>query len=172
MNKKSSTILLCRSGIISALYVGLTMAFGALAYGPLQIRPAEALCILPLFFPETIPGLFVGCMLANLLSGYGALDIVLGSLTTLISAVVTWGIGKALKQNFLSAILGGIPPVLFNAIVIPFVIILASPDESLSAYWVYFAQMLITQSVWVYALGMPLYFGIKRMRSRGDRYLN
>ena len=172
MNKKRSTILLCRSGIISALYVGLTMAFGALAYGPLQIRPAEALCILPLFFPETIPGLFVGCMLANLLSGYGALDIVLGSLTTLISAVVTWGIGKALKQNFLSAILGGIPPVLFNAIVIPFVIILASPDESLSAYWVYLAQMLITQSVWVYALGMPLYFGIKRMRSRGDSYLN
>jgi uncharacterized membrane protein len=111
-------------------------------------------------------------MLANLLSGYGALDIVLGSLTTLISAVVTWGIGKALKQNFLSAILGGIPPVLFNAIVIPFVIILASPDESLSVYWVYFAQMLITQSVWVYGLGIPMYFGIRKMRSRGDRYLN
>ena len=90
---KSLTVLLCRAGVTAALYAGLTIAFGSLAYGPLQIRPAEALCVLPLFFPETIFGLFVGCAMANLLSGYGAIDIVLGSIATLVAAVCTYGIG-------------------------------------------------------------------------------
>ncbi|MBQ9709733.1 MAG: QueT transporter family protein [Clostridia bacterium] len=163
---KSLTVLLCRAGVTAALYAGLTIAFGSLAYGPLQIRPAEALCVLPLFFPETIFGLFVGCAMANLLSGYGAIDIVLGSIATLVAAVCTYGIGCLFKQNVASALLGGLPPVLVNAIVIPFVIILATPGEGMGSYWVWFAQMLLTQSVWVYVLGMPLYFGIRRIKGK------
>ena len=168
MNKKqkSVTVLLCRAGVTAALYVGLTMAFGSLAYGPLQIRPAEALCILPIFFPETVFGLFVGCALANLFSGYGAMDIVLGSLATFVAAIATYGIGRVMKQSVVSAFIGGIPPVLVNAIVIPFVIILTSPGESAEMYWVYFFQIFFTQIVWVYALGLPLYFGVKRINGK------
>jgi hypothetical protein len=77
-------------------------------------------------------------MLANLLSGYGAIDIVLGSLTTLVASACTYLIGRALKEGIVSFLLGGIPPVILNAIVIPFVIILASPDGGMATYWVFF----------------------------------
>ena len=78
---------ICRAGIIAALYVALTCAFGAIGYqGFLEIRPAEALCILPLFYAEAIPALYVGCMLSNVISLYGVYDIFLGSLATLIAA--------------------------------------------------------------------------------------
>lgn len=162
-----TTRALARAGIIAALYVALTWVFGNLAYGPLQIRPAEALCLLPIFFIEAVPGLFVGCALANLLSGYGIYDIAFGSLTTLIAAMLTFIIGLLLRRNLLSAILGGIPPVLFNAIVIPFVIILGDTSTPMAAYWTMFGEFMLTQSVWVYALGIPLYFAVKKLRDKG-----
>lgn len=162
-----TTRALARAGVIAALYTALTWVFGDLAYGPLQIRPAEALCILPIFFIEAVPGLFVGCALANLLSGYGIYDIAFGSLTTLLAAVLTFAIGIILHRNLLSAILGGIPPVLFNAIVIPFVIILGDAETPITAYWIMFGEFALTQSVWVYALGLPVYFAVKRLREKG-----
>ena len=86
--KKLTTKMLCRAGIIAALYVALTYAFGALAYnGFLQIRPAEALTILPLFFPEAIPALYIGCMLSNIASPFWVYDVFVGSLATLAAAV-------------------------------------------------------------------------------------
>ena len=161
-----STRALARAGIIAALYAALTYAFAPVAYGPLQIRPAEALCILPIFFIEAVPGLFVGCALANLLSGYGLYDIGFGSLTTLAAAIVTYIIGVLLRGNFLSAVIGGIPPVLFNAVVIPFVIILGDANTPLSAYLTLFGEFMLTQSVWVYALGLPLYFAVGKLRRK------
>lgn len=166
-----TTRALARAGIIAALYAALTWVFGDLAYGPLQIRPAEALCILPIFFIEAVPGLFVGCALANLLSGYGIYDIAFGSLTTLIAAICTFIIGVLLCRNLLSAILGGIPPVLFNAIVIPFVIILGDSSTPMAAFWTMFGEFILTQSVWIYALGLPLYFAVKRLREKGIKVL-
>ena len=80
---------LALSGIIAALYA--VMAYFAsvfgVAYGPIQCRFSEALCVLPFFFPEATPGLFIGCLVANLLSPYGVLDIVFGSLATLLAAL-------------------------------------------------------------------------------------
>ena len=166
-----TTRALARAGIIAALYAALTYAFAPVAYGPLQIRPAEALCILPIFFIESVPGLFVGCALANLLSGYGIYDIAFGSLTTLVAAILTFIIGLILRRNFLSAVLGGIPPILFNAIVIPFVIILGDVETPMAAYWALFGEFMLTQSVWVYALGLPLYFAVKRLRVKGVKVL-
>ena len=160
---KFITKKLVRAGIIAALYAVLTYAFGDLAYGPFQIRPAEALSLLPIFYIEAVPGLYIGCMLANLISGYGIYDIFLGSLITLVASILTFIIGRALKENFLSAILGGIPPILFNAIGIPLIIILVSGD-SMALYWTIFGQMMLTQSVWIYALGIPLYFAILKLR--------
>lgn len=166
-----TTRALARAGIIAALYAALTWVFGNLAYGPLQIRPAEALCILPIFFIEAVPGLFVGCALANLLSGYGIYDIGFGSLITLLAATLTYILGLLLHRNLLSAILGGIPPVLFNAIGIPLIIILVTEGETMAVYWTYFGQFMLTQSVWVYALGLPLYFAVRKLREKGVKAL-
>ena len=166
-----TTRALARAGVVAALYAALTWVFGDLAYGPLQIRPAEALCVLPIFFIETVPGLFVGCALANLLSGYGIYDIAFGSLTTLLAAILTFIIGILLNRNLLSAILGGIPPVIFNAVVIPFVIILGDASTPMAAFWTMFGEFLLTQSIWIYALGLPLYFAVKRLRDKGVKVL-
>lgn len=162
--------MLTRAGLTAALYAVLTFAFAPLAYGPLQIRPAEALTLLPIFFPETIPGLFVGCFLANLLSGYGIYDMIFGSLITLIAAFGTYLIGRIFKEDLLSALFGGIPPVLLNAIGIPLIIILVTEGESMAVYWLYFGEFLLTQSVWIYALGVPLFYGVKRLRERQVKY--
>ena len=162
---------LARAGIIAALYTALTYVFQPVAYGAFQIRPAEALCILPIFFIEAIPGLFVGCALANIWSPNGIYDVVLGSPTTLFAAIITFIIGLALRRNLGSVILGGIPPVLFNAIVIPFVLVIGNEAMPIEAYWTTFGEIALTQCVWVYALGLPLYYGVKRLRDKGVKAL-
>ena len=109
--KRFTTKMLCRAGIVAALYVVLTWPLGALAFGTLgfQIRPAEALTMLPLFYPEAVPALYVGCLIANIITG-NAWDIGLGSLCSLIAALLTWGAGKLIKNTPLKLIAGGIFP--------------------------------------------------------------
>ena len=128
MNRVFSTKRLCRAGVIAALYVVLTYAFSAFAFGPFQVRPAEALCILPLLYAEAIPALFVGCLLSNLVSQYSVYDIVFGSLATLIAAFGTRAIGVYIKNTALKIILGGLFPVLVNAFVIPLIIVFVFGD--------------------------------------------
>lgn len=170
--KKLTTKMLCRAGIIAALYVALTYAFGALAYnGFLQIRPAEALTILPLFFPEAIPALYIGCMLSNIASPFWVYDVFVGSLATLVAAAGTWGIGKIFRSHVLRIAVGGLFPVLVNAFVIPVIIVFLCGDLSygtLSAtYWTYFGSLAVTEALWVYALGAPLYAFVHSMRKKG-----
>ena len=170
--KRFSTKMLCRAGIIAALYVALTYAFGAIAYnGFLQIRPAEALCVLPLFFPEAVPALYIGCMLANIASPFWVYDVFVGSLATLAAAFATWGTGKLLRNHVARIALGGFFPVAFNALVIPVIIVFLCGDLSYgtqaATYWTYAASLAVTEAVWVYALGAPLYFGVKSLRDKG-----
>lgn len=97
------------AGVVGALYAVLSYfaaVFGA-AYGPIQFRFSEALCVLPFLFPAAAPGLFVGCLAANLLSPYGALDIVFGSLATLSAALLT--------MKCPNRWLASLPPVVCNA---------------------------------------------------------
>jgi uncharacterized membrane protein len=162
-----TTKRLCRSGIIAALYAALTLAFAPVAFGPVQIRPAEALTILPLFFIESIPGLFIGCLIANLLSPYGFIDVVMGSLTTLIAAGLTYYIGKAIKKVNYKIIFGGMPPVLLNAFILPLVWALAGGS---GAFFANFFPIFLTQSVFVYAIGLPLYYSIISMQKKGNRF--
>ncbi len=162
---------LCRAGIIAALYVALTYSFGAIAYnGFLQIRPAEALCILPLFFPEAAPALYIGCMLSNIASPFWVYDVFLGSLATLLSAAGTWAAGKFLRSHAPKIVLGGLFPVLLNAFVIPVIIVFLCGDLTYGTravtYWTYVASLATTEAVWVYALGVPLYFFVYRMRTK------
>ena len=84
MSNTNSVRRLAFSAIIAAVYAALTMALGFMSYAGIQYRVAEALCVLPFFFPQTTWGLFIGCVIANLLSPAGPLDIVFGSLATLL----------------------------------------------------------------------------------------
>ena len=115
-NSRFTTHQLATAGVIAALYAVLAYfasIFG-IAYGPIQCRFSEALCVLPFLFPAATPGLFVGCLVANLLSPYGALDIIFGSLATLLAAVWT--------QHTHHKWLAPLPPVLCNAAIVGAVI--------------------------------------------------
>ena len=112
--KKNYTREIAFGGVIAALYVVLT-CFAAilnLANGAIQVRFSEALTILPVFTSAAIPGLTVGCVLANLLTGCAVWDVVFGSFATLIGAAGTWLLRK--KPN-----IAWIPPVLSNMAIIP-----------------------------------------------------
>jgi uncharacterized membrane protein len=168
-NKKFTTVMLCRAGIIAALYAVLTWMLGELAYGPIQIRPAEALTILPLFYVEAVPGLYVGCMLANLMSGYGIYDILLGSLATLIAGVFTYLTGRIIKNHIVKVIVGGFFPIIVNAFIVPAVWILAGMENVV--YWYEFAVMVLNEGIWVYVLGIPLYFAVNSLIVKGVRVM-
>lgn len=168
MNKLFTTKRLCRAGVISALYVVLTYAFSTFAFGPFQVRPAEALSILPLFFAEAVPALFIGCMLSNLLSAYTVYDIIFGSLASLLAGLCTYFVGKYFKRDGARIVLGGLFPVIINALVIPLIIVFLCGDTGgyggvWTAYFTMVAIFLGTQTVWVYGLGTPLYFSVKRI---------
>ena len=172
MKNKNLTKRLCRAGVIAALYVALTYVFMPFAYGPLQIRPAEALCILPLFFPEAVPALYIGCMLANIPSG--PIDVFLGSFATLLAALGTYSIGKFFKNKWLKLILGGIFPVVLNAFIIPLIIVFIYKDfgnysSTTVAYFSYVLSIGFTQLVWVYGLGSPLYFSLRKYFSKHNK---
>ena len=163
---------LCRAGVIAAVYVALTYAFMPLAFGPFQIRPAEALCILPLFFPEAVPALFIGCALSNITSPYAFYDVSFGSLASLLAAIGTYLVGKYVKKDGWKIALGGVFPVLFNALIIPALIVFIGGDvgvnQALSvAYFTYVGWIALSQSVFVYGLGTPLYYVVKKTFKRG-----
>ena len=113
MKSKNLTL----SATIAALYVILTgiAKLCGLDSGVIQVRFSEALCILPCFTPAAVPGLFIGCLLSNILSGGVIWDVIFGSLATLIGAIGT----RILRKNRYLAV---IPPILANTIIIPFVL--------------------------------------------------
>ena len=177
MKKFFTTKRLCRAGVIAALYAGLTYAFAPFAFGPLQVRPAEALCLLAAFFPEAIPGLYVGCMLSNLASPYFFYDVFLGSLATLLAAVFTYLVAKFLKKEPLRLILCGVFPVLFNALIIPLIIVFfCGGGEGFAsvaiAYFTYAGSIAFKEIVWVYGLVTLLYFQMKRIQRGGKDFFS
>ena len=124
------------SGIIAALYAVMayfSSVFG-IAYGPIQCRFSEALCVLPFLTPAAVPGLFLGCLVSNLLSPYGALDIVFGSIATLLAAIWT---GRVHRKW-----LAPLPPVVCNAIIIGAVVTVQQVPMDL--FWGTFAYNALT----------------------------
>ena len=110
-------LFLTQSAVIAAVYVVLTMVFAPISFGQsgIDIRLSEALTVLPMFTPAAIPGLFVGCVLSNILGGGVLLDVVFGSLATLIGACI----GYLLRRN---RWLVPLPTVIANTIIVPFVL--------------------------------------------------
>lgn len=127
---KDRVRFITHSSIIAALYVILTLLSAALnlASGPIQIRLAEALTVLPVFTSAAIPGLFIGCVLANFMSGCLVWDVVFGSLATLIGALCTHLLRK--KSKYLAVL----PPILANMVIVPAVLQYVYGEVQL--YWI------------------------------------
>lgn len=132
------------SGMIAALYAGLTVALSPLSFGPVQFRVAEALTLLPFLMPEAIPGLFIGCFLSNIAGGFGLIDIVVGSAATLTAAWLTY----KMPGIWLAAV----PPVVINALAVGIYlgVITGTPVFYSIIY------IGISQAVICFALGIPL----------------
>ena len=114
---KVNTLFLTQAACVAALYVLLTLLSNALGLASqmIQLRLSEVLCWLPILMPAAIPGLAVGCFLANLLTGAVWLDVIFGSLATLLGALGTYWLRR---RRWLSSL----PPVLANALIVPFVL--------------------------------------------------
>lgn len=140
----------------AALYAGLTFALAPISFGQIQLRVAEALCILPYFFPTAAPGLFIGCLAANLLCGAEPMDVIFGSLATFAAAAAVLGIKKAGWSPWLIPL----PSVIFNALVIGAlnVTVYALPFP----YWLSALYVAGGQAAACYGIGMPLYFALRR----------
>ncbi len=156
--QKRSVLFLAQGAMIAAMYVALTMlsnAFG-LASGVIQVRISEALTILPYFTPAAIPGLFVGCLVSNVLAGGVIWDVVFGSLATLIGAVVTYWLRK-IKW------LAPVPPIVSNMLIIPFVLRYAygAPD----AIWFMMATVGAGELISAGVLGMLLLLALDKRRN-------
>lgn len=107
---KRDTRFIVKAGVIAAIYIVLTLVMGETSFGPVQFRISEAMTILPFFMPEAIPGLFIGCFLANIFGGFGLIDIIFGSLTTLLAAYLT----SKMPNKYLATL----PPILLNAFIV------------------------------------------------------
>lgn len=114
--KNKKVLFLTQAAMIAAIYVVLTIIFRPFSFGEIQVRIAEALTILPVFTPAAIPGLFIGCLIGNLLGGSVLWDVIFGSLATLIGALFTYLLRNRSKY------LAPLPPILANTVIVPFVL--------------------------------------------------
>lgn len=112
----NKVLFMAQAAMIAAIYVVITIVFAPFSYGEVQVRISEALTILPVFTPAAIPGLFIGCIISNILGGCILPDIIFGSLATLIGAVFTYQLRN--KSKFLAPL----PPILANTVIVPFVL--------------------------------------------------
>ena len=157
--RKISAQQLTRSAIVGALYAALTLlssAFG-IAYGPVQFRLSEALCVLPFLFPETAWGLFAGCWVANLISPYGPLDMVVGSLATLLAARWT----AKCRRKWMAPL----PPVMCNGILVG-AVLAWQQSGSMETFWPAFTlnalSVALGEAVVCFGLGLLLLRGIEK----------
>lgn len=133
-----------KGAMIAALYAAATLILAPLSFGPMQLRVSEALTLLPFFMPSATYGLFVGCMLANFVGGFGIWDTFFGSIATLIAAKIT----ERMPNIWLAAA----PPVIVNAVIIGLMLHLLT-DVPLSATMLY---IMLGQAAACYCIGIPL----------------
>ncbi len=166
---RKMTHYMTRAAIVAALYAAITLVVYPLSFGYLQIRFSEALTILPFYMPEAVPGLFVGCIVANLFStNIVILDVIFGSFATLLAATLTYycrGFGKKGKW------IAPLPPVIVNAVIIGLVIALSTTSQADSSpfYVVFLANMCtvgLGQLISCYGLGIPLSYFLDKVKNK------
>lgn len=143
---------LCLSGIIAALYAGLTVLLQAISFNAVQVRVSEAMTLLPVLMPAAIPGLTIGCFLANLISPAGWMDLVFGTLATLIAAVLT----RRLRKNlYLAALM----PVISNAVIVGVMLHVAFGEP----LWMSMLTVGAGEALACFVLGIPLVKALEKM---------
>lgn len=188
--QRKRLLTLVQGAVIAALYLVSTFLTSAISFGIVQFRIAEALAALAILFPGAPLGLFVGCLLANLLNpaSLGIIDILGGSIATGIAALLTYRLGRSYRRSlrayFLSKqaadrprlILRLIPllaPIIINAVVVgiylPFII--QGADPTLPVILISMLSIFISQSFAVYALGLPLLLALERTPVARDAVL-
>ena len=167
MKKKGMSVkFITQAAVIAAIYVVLVVIFNYISFGPVQFRIAEALTILPYFTPAAIPGLFVGCIIANILGGAIVWDVVFGSIATLIGAIGTYLLRK---HKWLAPV----PPIVANTIIVPFVLKFAYGSEGMFA--MFFVTVGAGEIIVCGIIGMILLYALTPVRHVifGDaEYLN
>ncbi len=149
-----SARFIAEAGIIAALYFVLTI-INPFSYGQLQVRISEALCVLPFFTPAAIPGLFAGCLLANLAgTPLGPYDIIFGSLATLAAALIA----RIIKNKWLLPL----PAVVINAFVVAGIL-----NHYLNLlYWESVLWVAIGQVIACYVLGIPFFIALRKHKDK------
>jgi uncharacterized membrane protein len=142
-----SSRYIAQVGIIASLYAALTIVLAPISYGPVQVRISEALTILPFLTPAAVPGLFIGCVVANVYGGLGIYDIIGGSLCTLLASGLTYLLSKTRRP-----ILAPLPPVVVNAIGVSLYLHLLFQLP----YWFTVGYIALGEIVACYILGYPL----------------
>ena len=160
--KKFNAKTLSRLGIIAGLYVALSVLVLPLASGAIQIRFGEAMTLLPLFFPEASISLFIGCAIVNLISGCALTEIIVGSVITLIAGLLTAIAGKIIKNKVLKIFVGGLFPVVLNALLLPLVWYICYGVIE----YVYYLQALLIflgQAVAIYGVGTLVFIAMEKI---------
>ena len=155
-NTSQKSSFMTHAAMIAAIYVVLTYIFAPFSFGDVQVRIAESLTILPVFTPAAIPGLFIGCLIGNILGGAILPDIIFGSIATLIGAVFTYLLRK---QSQFFCIL---PPIISNTIIVPLILKFAYGMNLPIAVLMFTIGMGEIISCGV--LGLILYYALRRYR--------
>jgi len=157
--KKFSVRDLAQGAIIAAIYALLTIFLAPISSGLVQCRVAEAMSVLPYFTFSAVPGLFIGCLLANLLTGAPIYDVLFGSLATLIAAYLTYAL-----RNRVPKYLAPMPSVVVNALVVGW--LLTSVYQVGVSFWAAAGYVAIGQAIACFALGLPLMTLLERFRGK------
>lgn len=169
---KKPVLALTQAAVIAAAYLILTLPFAQFAFGPIQFRLAEALTVLAALTPAAIPGLFIGCLLTNLLypSGLGLIDVIFGSLATLLAAWLTWQIRSrwpdASSRKWLRRVIVLLPAAVVNALVVGFYLPFLIPDTVVSPLVIgsFMLTIFLSECVVIYLVGLPLFLALQKGR--------
>lgn len=154
INPNKKTRYIVEAAIIGSIYAVITILLAPISYGQIQVRVAEALTILPFFTPAAIPGLFVGCIVANIFGGGGLIDIIFGSLASLIAGILS----RAMPKSWLVPL----PPVIINGLVIGWVLfqVYGLP------FWFSVGTVTLGQAIACYGLGHPLLLVLEKNKDK------
>lgn len=155
LDQHGKTMFIVRSAVIAALYAALTLALYPISFGAVQFRVSEALTLLPIVMPEAIPGLFVGCLVSNMIGSATPWDIIFGSLATLIAAILTY----ATRRN---KILAAFWPVICNTVIVGLVLALTLDLP----VFLTMGEVGLGELVVVYTVGMAMLAALKRVPTK------
>lgn len=150
---------LSRAGLYAAIYAVITIVLAPISYGIMQVRVAEALTVIPFIDKASVPGLFIGCLIANIVGGFGFIDIGLGSLCTLLAAYLTSKVEKPWQAP--------IPPVVINALGVgTYLSILLKTPIYWGILWVGLGELIAC-----FGIGLPLLYFVRNMimKKGGER---